>query len=71
MTKQDREVEKLLARGMVQVRDVELVKKYIKPASVLSPERYDRLCELIAETGALVIPFRDLSQVREILREEA
>lgn len=65
----ERLAQRYIDEGFVRVRDPELVRKYLKPGQC-RPQVYERLVQLIAETGALVIPFRELPEVQEVLREE-
>lgn len=62
--------QEYIDKGKVRVRDVALVKKYIKRGDKTTVKLYNRLCELIAETGALVIPFKDLPEVKDILEQK-
>lgn len=65
------EIKELLEKYSVRVRDVELVKKILLKSPEMSQEVYDNLCRITAETGALILPFRELPQVKSLLSKEA
>lgn len=61
------EAQKYLDYGMVRVTDEALVRQYIPKADATSEETYNNLIRVIAETGCLLIAFRDLPEVRKLL----
>ncbi|KKL05540.1 hypothetical protein LCGC14_2605020 [marine sediment metagenome] len=69
MTDEETLAQEYVDHSSVRVRDPKLVRKYIKPGERTSRKTYNRLVRLIAETGALVIPFRELPEVRKLIKQ--
>lgn len=69
MDDDDRLAQRYIDEGFVPVRDPELVRKYLRRGHC-RPQVYERLVQLTAETGALMIPFRSLPEVQSILRQK-
>jgi hypothetical protein len=68
MSDEDKLAQEYLDHGFVRVRDPELVKKYIT-RGCCSQETYEALVRITAETGALIIPFRQLPEVQKLLKQ--
>jgi len=66
MSNEIKEVQEFLDKGIVQVRDVETVRYFIKRGEKTSQETYNTLTRIIANVGALYVPFRDLPEVRRL-----
>lgn len=64
--KQEKLAQDYIDHGFVRVRDPHLVRKYLKRGEETPKETYNIFIRLIAETGALIIPFRDLPEVRKL-----
>ncbi|MBA7499949.1 hypothetical protein ES704_02701 [subsurface metagenome] len=69
MTKEIEEVKKAIKLGKYRVRDVNVVRQYLKRGHCRQ-ETYDRLTEIIADVGALIIPFREHPEVKKILEKK-
>jgi len=61
--------QEFLDKGMVQLKDVKLVRHFMTKPEETAQKTYDNLTRVIAEVGALWVPFRNLPEVQEVMKD--
>ncbi len=64
--KEPTEAQKLLDSGSYHVTDLVSVRRYLRKG-LCSQEIYEHLTKVIAQTGCLIVPFKEHSDVRKFL----
>lgn len=62
----DRLDQRYLDEATIRVTDPDIVKQYLKRGKCRK-NTYEALIRITAETGALIIPFREHPKVKEVL----